>query len=159
MALTKGTNSYVTLDEAVTYFEDRLDVAAWENASELQRNQSLITATKVLDSLDWTGVAVSDSQNLAFPRDGSYFDPRLGMTTTLNSVTAANRIANATYELAYHLLNNDGLLDNTGDVNKLQLGSISLENIRRAEKLPSIVKNLIKPLTVNKGSNAWWRAN
>ena len=159
MALAKGTNSYATVSEADSYFEDRLDVAAWTSANATQKAQALITATTLLNDLNWTGVAVSDSQALAFPRVGSYFDPRLGMEVILSDTLVPNRVINASYELAYHLLNNDGLLDDTGSVENLSLGSINLENIVGANKIPSNVKRLIKPLQENSGSHFWWRAN
>jgi hypothetical protein len=159
MALTKGTNAYVTVDEANAYFLDRLDVAAWTDAGDTQKSQSIVTATMLLDSFEWAGVAVSDSQSLAFPRAGSYFDPRVGYDVDLSSDKALNRINTATFELAYHLLNNDGLLDQTGSVTNLQIGNIDLSRIRRPDTLPQHVKNLVKPLLVNRGSNAWWRAN
>jgi hypothetical protein len=159
MALSKGTNSYVTVEEANAYFSDRLDVAAWSESNDPERSKALITATQILDSLEWAGVAVSDSQSLAFPREGSYFDPRLGSDISLSSTKAVTRINTATFELAYHLLNNDGLLDQTGDVTDLQIGSIQLSKVRRPSTLPMHVKTTIKPLLVNRGSNAWWRAN
>jgi hypothetical protein len=160
MALTKGTNSYVTLAEADSYFSDRLDVAAWSVGSETQKQQALITATSILDTLEWTGIAVSDSQSLAFPRIGTYFDPRLGKEVSMqDSLFVTQRINTATFELAYHLLNNDGLLDNSGSVIDLQIGTIELRKVRKADKLPQVVKAFIKPLMVNRGSNSWWRAN
>jgi hypothetical protein len=159
MALTKGTNSYVTVDEANSYFADRIDVAAWTDGSDTQKGQSLVTATSILDSFEWNGVAVSDSQSLAFPREGSYFDPRLGMDMSLQHNSAVNRINTATYELAYHLLNNDGLLDQTGSVADLQIGNIKLDKVRKPDTLPSHVRALIRPLLVNRGASMWWRAN
>lgn len=158
MALQKGTNSYVTVEEADAYFADRLDVAAWTEASETQKPQALVTATRMLDGLDWTGYVVSESQPLAFPRSGDYFDPRTGTTISLSS-TVPSRVQNATIELAYHLLNNDGLLDDTGLVESINIAGISITNIRQANKLPGVVERLVKPLLVNQGSNMWWRAN
>lgn len=158
MALQKGVNSYVTVEEADAYFADRLDVAAWTGASVEQKPQALVTATKMLDDLDWTGYVVSESQPLAFPRTGEYFDPRTGTTISLNSSTPV-RIQNATMELAYHLLNNDGLLDDTGTVESISIGGINITNIRQANKMPGVVDRLVKPLLVNSGSNMWWRAN
>jgi hypothetical protein len=159
MALVKGTNSYVTVAEADSYFETRIDVAAWASAIEGEKAKALVTATMVLDNLDWTGAAVSETQTLAFPRAGSYFDPRLGVYVELVSTTVPSRIITATFELAYHLLNNDGLLDDTGEVDNLRVGSITLDNIKTASRIPAIVKRLVKPLQVNQGANAWWRAN
>lgn len=158
MALIKGTNSYVSLVEAEAYFVDRLDIAAWTSANDTSKSQALVTATRSIDGLNWTGIAISDSQSLAFPRTGSYFEPRLGYYTELPS-DIPTRIANATCELAYHLLNNDGLLDDTGVVTDLQISTISLNIKSMPSKMPSIVLNLVKPILLNGGSNLWWMAN
>ncbi len=158
MALSKGTNSYVTVAEANSYFENRLDVAAWTEASEAVKAQALVTATSVLNDQKWIGTAISDSQKLAFPRSGSYFDPRLGYEVYLTD-EVPDRILNATYEMAYHLLNNDGVLDDTGSVSNLQVGQISLSIKTSASTIPSSVKRLINPLLINAGTNMLWRAN
>lgn len=158
MALSKGTNSYVTVAEADTYFGDRLDATAWTSADATQKAQALVTATAYLDELRWVGSVVSDSQALAFPRIGEYFDPRLGTSVVLTSAVPT-RILTATYELAYHLLSNDNVLDDTGTVSDIVVGSITLSNIRKPSKTPPQVTRLIKPLLVNGGSNFWWRAN
>lgn len=158
MALTKGLNSYATLVEADAYFSDRLDVAAWTDANVTLKEQALVTATNVLDELTWTGVAVSDTQTLSFPRSGSYFDPRIGTQVTLDN-TVPQRIIRATYELAYHLLNNEGLLDDTGTVQDVQVSSISITKVNSPSLIPATVKRLIKPLLVNAGASTWWRAN
>ncbi len=158
MALVKGTNSYATVEEADAYFADRLDVAAWSAADLSQKAKALVTATRMLDELNWLGVAISDSQTLAFPRQGFYFEPRLGMEVELDE-TVPSRILYGLFELAYHLLNNDGLLDNTGAVKDLSIGNIRLSTIYNAPKIPSSVKRFIKPLQLNQGSSFWWRAN
>ena len=158
MALVVGSNSYVSVAEADAYFEDRVDVAAWIEASELQKAQSLVTATSMIDEREWIGVAVSDSQLLAFPRHGSYFDTRLGLTVQLSS-EVPKRIKVAVFEQAYHLLNNDGLLDDAGAVDSLKLGNISLDKIDAPRKMPDVVYRQIRPLLYTAGKNAWWRAN
>lgn len=157
MALAKGSNSYATVDEADLYFADRLDVAAWTEADAIQKAQSLVTATSVLDDQVWTGSAVSITQPLAFPRVGSYLDPMLNAYIGLEGTPP--RITRATYELAHHLLNNDGLLDDTGSVTNLSVSSINLSTISAPKLIPGNVKRLIKPLLVGGGSNNWWRAN
>jgi hypothetical protein len=159
MALTKGTNSYVTASEADTYFSTRLDVAAWTAADVTEKEKALVTASGVLDGLIWTGVAVSELQPLAFPRRGSYFDPRIGLRAVLDGSTIPARVETATKELAYHLLNNDGILDDMGNVNDMSIGQINLSTIRAPNLVPSVVKRLIKPLLANAGQNSWWRAN
>jgi hypothetical protein len=158
MAVLPGQNSYCPLEEADSYFEDRLDAAAWLEASETEKSQSLVTATSMLDDMEWLGVMASSSQVLAFPRTGMYYDPRAGWNETLDPVPS--RLIRAQKELAYHLLNNDGLLDDTGMVESLKIGSaINLEKITTANGLPRVVKNLIRPMLLNQGSKNWWRAN
>lgn len=157
MALQKGINSYVTVIEADAYFSDRLDVSAWVSADATQKAQALVTATMLLDDQIWVGTAVSESQPLAFPRNGEYFDPRLGTTQYMDVVPA--RILRATMEEAYHLLNNDGVLDDTGSVATMNVAGISLSTIKAANKIPGEVQRIIKPLLENAGSNSWWRAN
>jgi len=157
MSLTKGTNSYVDVSDGDTYFADKLDVDAWTSASPTQKSQALITATQVLENLDWVGQAVSDTQNLAFPRYGEYFDPRLGCEVWMDGTSTPKRIPTAQMELAYHLLNNDGLLDNTGEVVNLDIGSITLERIIKPALLPDVVRKYINPLLLNRGSRSVWR--
>jgi hypothetical protein len=157
MAIEKGINSYVTLAEAADFFENRVDVAAWVAASDSIKGQALVTATGILDTLNWTGVVVSESQSLAFPRIGFYFDPKLGYEIYLPE-TVPNRIIIATYELAYHLLNNDGLLDDTGTVHNLSISTISIDIKSTANLIPASVKRHINPLLQN-NNNVWWRAN
>jgi len=157
MALVKGTNSYVSLNEANAYFENRLDAAAWLEADDTMKSQALVTASAFLNELNWTGVAISDSQFLAFPRTGSYFDPKLGKY--IEFVDIPERVANATFELAYHLMNNDGLLDDTGTITNLSIGSIRLDIRSEPNKIPPFVRKIIRPLLKNNGANMWWRAN
>lgn len=158
MALLKGTNSYVDLDDAEAYFEDRLDVAAWLEADESQRSQALVTAAHLLDNLDWVGVAVSTSQPMAFPRTGSYFDPRVGLTVNMVNITPV-RVKRAQMELAYHLLLNDGLTDETGGLETLELSGLVLRGVKEPSTLPKMVYDLVRPLLFGKGQNMWWRAN
>jgi hypothetical protein len=156
MALSKGTNSYVTVAECNSYFDNRLDASGWASADNSMKVNALVTATMLLDNMRWVGVAISETQALAFPRVGSYFDPRLGTSVALSGVPS--RIEKATFELANHLLTNEGLLDDTGSVIDLEVGSIKLSRVRKPSLLPNVVKQYINPLLVNSG-NGWWRAN
>lgn len=160
MALTKGLNSYVTVAEATGYFENRLDVAAWTDAADAQKAQALVTATSLLDAITWIGRTASLSQTLAFPRTAAeYYDPFVGDTVALDSNEVPKRILTACYELAYHLLNNDGLLDDTGGVSAINVAGISIDKPQNANKIPTHVRTLISPLKENASSRAWWRSN
>lgn len=159
MAVQLNVNSYVTVADADAFFADRLDVTAWQTADGNTRGQSLITATQMLDGMAWSGTAVNVNQPLAFPRVTEYFDPKVGSVVYLDGSVVPQRIIRASMELAYHLLNNDGLLDTTGNVRNISVGSIKIEGIQPVSKFPMQVRNIIKPLLVNAGASTWWRAN
>jgi hypothetical protein len=157
MALEKGVNSYVTVAEAELYFENRLDSDAWISATLKQQQQALTTATELIDGMTWLGQTLTVSQALAFPRTGTYFDPRSGTEVSLGTVPT--RIIVATFLLALHLVGNPGILSASGSVKDLKLDSINLVNIKAVEKIPSTITRLLKPILLNGGQNAWWRAN
>lgn len=158
MAVLKGTNSYVTVAEADSYFADRLNATAWTSADATLKGQSLVTAAILLNEQRWIGTAVSEDQPLAFPRSGEYFDPRVGASVYL-SAGIPSRVTNANFELALHLLQNDALLEDTGGVSSLVVGPIQLTSLQKANRIPKTVKTLITPLLINSGSSSWWRNN
>jgi hypothetical protein len=157
MTLAKGVNSYATVGEADAYFADRVDVPDWLAANSTKKGQALVTATRVLDMLDWVGIVVSDTQSLSFPRVGAYFDPKLGYQKNLSGVP--DRIVTATYELANHFLINTGILDDTGRVIDLNLSNLSLGTIINPGVIPSSVLSIIRPIRRNLGTRMWFRAN
>lgn len=169
MAIEKGVNSYVTLSEADSYFEDRLDAAGWVNAGSELQEQALVTATRMLDEMRWQGRVSDADQALAFPRVGAFQDDSRGLRLAFSSTytysaddeteTDLNRdirlIRQANYELAYHLLNNDGLLDSTGEITDIKVGPIALKEVKNPPKVPRTVRRVIKPMIRNSGKS-WW---
>lgn len=154
MAITKGVNSHADLNSANTYFADRIDSGIWSNTPDLEKEKALVTATALLDDMSWRGVAIGET---TFPREGDYFEPRLGKTVNFTSETPS-RVHNATCELAYHLLANDELIAETGGVGKLEISGIKLEGISNAPLIPSSVRKLLKPLLLTNARTVW-RAN
>lgn len=67
-SVEKGVNSYVSLEEAESYFEARLDSSAWVSAPSEDREKALITAARALDRLTFIGRPADPTQPLAFPR-------------------------------------------------------------------------------------------
>ena len=162
MALQEGVNCYVSFADADDYFEDRLDSDTWSDATDLRKERALVTATMSLDRMSWAGVAVSETQNLAFPRTGTYFNTKLGYETSFPD-DVPDQIKTATYELAFHLLNNEGLQDSTGDVKSIKVGTIELIDIR-SPGIPKVVRNSINEMLAppgygGGGGSMWWRAN
>lgn len=156
MALTKGVNSNVSLEEANAYFADRIDSDAWVT-TDSRKSQALITATSLLNDLPWSGIVGETAGDNAFPRIGTYFDPRTGRREPLSPTP--KRVYTATYELAYHLLLNKNVLDESGGIDDLGISGISLNNIKTPGKISGNVLKIVRPMLINNGSNTWWRAN
>jgi len=157
MSIIKGINSNVSMSEADEYFSTRVDSDIWFNSVSSKRKAALVSSTGILDELRWAGVAVDASQELAFPRKGHYFDPRIGMNVSLEGYP--KRVKVATYELALHLLSNEGSSVSTGEIDILKISGIELHDIKAPPTIPNSVTRMIKPLLVNAGAAMWWRAN
>jgi hypothetical protein len=66
--LTVGTNSYVNVTDATTYFADRLYSSDWDNASTDDKAKALIMATKAIDRMKMKGFKSVQAQSLEYPR-------------------------------------------------------------------------------------------
>jgi hypothetical protein len=157
MALEKGVNSYVTVAEADAYFADRLEADVWSGSSAAVKAQALITATSIIDQYEFLGEAVSDTQPLAFPRKGVYFDTKLGRNVEF-APFVPDRVLVGTYELALHLMSNTDVLNPSGTVGSIKVDVIELKYIKNSEKSPERVRSILRPLRRN-SSQQWWRAN
>lgn len=168
MALVLNTNSYVSIADADTYFETRIDSADWTAAIVEVKEQALVTATALIDDNAWIGSAVSSSQALAWPRKNAiYNDDRLGLQVTIAEDELPSRVKTAVYEQALHLVNNeDVLMGQTQTFESISVGSISLSDSNgdttKTPIKPSTALKPIRPL-IRKGSMGqgagWWRAN
>ena len=152
MALQVNINSFISVVQADNYFDDRLNKSTWDNA--INKDEALVTATGILNQLNWSGTSTSFTNTggfkLAFPRSISFLDPQSGVTEILtdnrnntDGGTIPQDIKDATCELAYHLILNTDLLDNTSTVQDLTVGSIRLLNPIKAPTLPDQVIRLI----------------
>jgi len=168
MALVLNTNSYVSIADADTYFETRIDSANWVDAEDEIKEQALVTATALIDDNAWIGSAVSSSQALAWPRKNAiYNDDRLGLQVTIAEDEIPSRVKTAVYEQALHLVNNeDVLMGQTQTFESISVGSISISDSNgdttKTPMKPSTALKPIRPL-IRKGSMGqgagWWRAN
>lgn len=68
VTLTVGTNTYITLADADTYFANRLYSTAWTGATDDDCSRALIMATKAIDRCFLKGKRKAEGQTLAFPR-------------------------------------------------------------------------------------------
>jgi hypothetical protein len=123
-----NANTYATLSEANTYHESHVASAAWDAATDDQKNRALVQATRELDAyLLWDGFASSTTQALAWPRTG-LSDPDTG--ASVSGTTLPDRLIYATSEQARLLLAGDRAaeLDQQAQgLKALTAGSVSLE--------------------------------
>lgn len=63
-----GANSYLDIQSADNYLSGHHDPVAWRTASDIDKSQALITATRRIDAQPLRGRRRSETQDLAFPR-------------------------------------------------------------------------------------------
>lgn len=160
MALNKGYNSFVTVQEADEYFDMRLNSELWTDGDCDKVEQALVTATGIIDNLVWGGTATpSTTYPLSWPRDIEYYDSKFGDyvelfddRTTTSDGTVPEDIKTATYELAYYLLLNMSTIESNANgsnkVKDLTVGSIRLmfdtnSGIEDFKTLPTAVYKIV----------------
>jgi hypothetical protein len=159
MALEKDVNAYATVEEADAYFADRLDSENWTQATPLRRAQALVTATLILEAFSWLGVVRNSGQALAHPRTGNFFNIKSGLLEELPETTP-DGVVKGSFELAIHMLGNEGLREDSGQIKNLTVdGTATLQNILKPALIPAAVKTLIRPYLTNGNAKTWWRSN
>lgn len=163
-----NANSYLTLAEAVAYFEGRATAQEWEDADS--QEALLVMATRVLDAVlspgrqlilgddcecsyyrirpHWTGAPATEAQALAWPRTGMYNRNGFAIASTV----VPQDLKNAVAELAYQLAREDRTLDNdvaVKGIRSVQAGSVSVSfkdgMIDDVRMLPQAVLYLLVP--------------
>lgn len=69
MAIELYKNSFITLEDAQNYFDERYDSEEWLNLDEKNQEKLLITASKKINSFDFIGSPLEENQPMAFPRN------------------------------------------------------------------------------------------
>lgn len=62
-------NAYTDIEEATQFFNNRLNVDIWTDASILDKARSLNMATVAIDKLNFAGAVTTEDQAFQFPRD------------------------------------------------------------------------------------------
>jgi hypothetical protein len=144
-------NSYVTLQDAATYFEGRLAAAAWDAADQPTRERALVAATARLEQESYAGARATMTQRLKWPRVGAIDDDGVEYDAT----SVPRPVQAACCELALHLLTagaSDALAPSgLESFDALAVGALDL-TIRRdapaAGALPPQVRRLLRGLLV-----------
>jgi len=143
---TVGVNSYITNADCDTYIEDAIHGTPWNDASEGDQDDALITAARFIDRQIWQGskTAPSPGQPLEWPRTG--------LTTPggdlVDSVTVPQFVIDANCELALALINDINLQDKPDqdqNLKRVGAGSAAVEFFKPENRgrFPTIVQELI----------------
>ena len=68
MSITVGKNSYIDIEGANEYFENRLHAESWGQADDSTKEKALRQATRSIDRMPLRGRKTDLHQPLAFPR-------------------------------------------------------------------------------------------
>lgn len=128
-------NCYLTLNEAIAYFEGRPGAEAWEDASTAERTKALVGATMRLEQEQYRGTRASDTQALAWPRSGVTYDG-----AELSDQTVPVVVQRACCEEALALLEEPERYAATGleGFTSVDVGSLSL-GIRGDQSAPMVL--------------------
>ena len=162
-ATASGTSSncYVTLAEANQYFSDRPGSSTWTSATDDEKNQSLLFATKIIDKLNFfRGEKTDPDQALAFPRkylpdpdpDVKYTSDALRLRERyLDDTTVPDRVKYATYEQAFSVLKEPARFEDPElqQYEKIKIDGVMEVQINKNKLVRQISRNAmswIKPL-------------
>ena len=158
MAITKGTDSYADIADAVAYHSGRLHNDDWHNASPYKREAALKWATRMLDALSWKGEKTASSQLLKWPRTYVYDDNG----DQLDTASIPQFLLDATSEYALQLLKSGRESDNDSQgILEVKAGEVEVvfNSADRASKTPSSVLRLINKYTTDSGSGNFSQVN
>lgn len=144
MTLTVGTDTYISLGDADTYFANRLYSTIWTGADSADREKALRMAAKALDRESYLGKITSYTQTMAWPRSG--VQDSAGREIERTAVPAA--VVDAQCELALTYLADDPTQDDgTRGVRRMVADTVTMEYDGRApvRRLPDFVFALIRP--------------
>lgn len=143
-------NSYVTAAECDTYHEGSVYSDTWADASVLDKNKAVVSATRILDErVTWIGTIKTETQALYFPRYGLIY--RNGYEVPNDIVPQF--VKNATMELARLLLETD--ITQPNNVTELKLGSMSVSIGKEdVQSLPDSVVQMVKFWIENSNGHA-----
>lgn len=159
-----SSNSFVTLAEATTYMEARLNGSTWTSATTDNQNRALVEATRELSSREYTGMKASSTQALQWPRS---FAVNPDINWVGNPFYASDiipqRVKDATCELAFQFLKagttDIAALDPKQYVTQKTVGPISTSYAEPFYKpqglgrFPSVMR-YIKPLLTGSNNSA-----
>lgn len=98
-----ASNSFVTLAEATTYMESRLNDSTWTAASIDNQNRALVEATREISVMRFKGERATEAQALSWPRQNAQ-NPDSPYGWLFESTVIPQRVKDATMELAFQFI-------------------------------------------------------
>jgi hypothetical protein len=150
--------SYISVADADTYFDNRDEPTGWTGADTDAKEDALRIATQYLDAMyhhRWLGVRSSITQRLSWPRNDVEIEGFVLTATTL-----PRQLVEATAEAAYrHLTDTDGLMPDVDPgikAESVRVGPIS-ESVEYSGTKPGVkrfkaVDMILTPLLTRAGS-------
>ena len=119
---------YITIDDADTYFSERLRTSAWDNTSDSggDKLKALLEATRMIDRLNFAGTKTSSTQENEFPRN--------------DETTVPIDIQYACAEIAIKLL--DGI-DPDMEVENLMMSAQGISTLKTTYNRSSVQENVM----------------
>ena len=184
-AVRRSANSYASVTAADDYFALRLDSSAWTDlgstgADLMKKQAALVTAARLLETVQVPlfGSPADDDQILRWPRKpptggataegtdsqdalDAYEDLPAGLQYKQHAndrYLIPERIKQAQFEQALHMLANEGILLADVQPAYISLGDLSITNPGRIDVVSGIATALIRPYTPSGGgitSIAW----
>lgn len=143
-----NANTYGDLDEADTYFAERLFSTAWTSVADAERRKAaLVTAARRMEQIAWTGRRATTTQALAWGREDVYDTAN---DRWLPSSVLPTDVKHAQFEIAHWLLTQTSdptAQDALAKFSRVQLpGGLALdlrEGFTTNDQLPPVVWRLL----------------
>lgn len=157
-----SANAYATVPAAETAASYRVggNAAAWLALTPDQKIQTLVTATRDIDTVTFAGARASSTQALEWPRTGTGYSSTL-LPAPLVAATIELALSYARV-FAPGATETDVLTPSTASVKREQVGSVEVEYFTPATPavnalahFPAIVQRLLWPL-VRQATAAGW---
>lgn len=157
MALTVGTDSYVTLAEANAYWLARNN-SAWSSATDADKEKAIRESTQYLDgAYSFIGFMTNFTQSLAWPRNGAVIEKGnyAGRSYLTNEIP--KQVKDAVCELSLEALSERLEPTNEGNIAKVKVDVIEVDysDFAPSKKTFSFVTKILDGLILNSTNGAF----
>jgi len=147
-------NSYVTVNEADAYFEDRTFVSAWDAFTD--KASALVTASQMLDwYVKYVGYKATSAQGMQWPRTEAYYTDG----TEIADDVIPPEIKKAVYELTLSSLESDRTADDDmAGISYAKVGNLAVKATKgdysstAREAIPQKVWKILSELIISNSS-------